>query len=137
MLTVPSPTLSAQDDEDARLAALQALDILDTGPEHSFDRLTRLARLALDVPIGLVSLVDEDRQWFKSRQGVAICESDRVISFCTHAIRQTEPYIVPDATRDALFCDNPFVTGAPHVRSYIGIPLRTREGHALGTLCAM
>lgn len=124
-------------DETARLKALHALKILDTGAEHVFDRLTRLACMALDVPIALVSLVDSERQWLKSKQGLSVCESDRSVSFCTHAIQQVEPFVVSDAARDAMFFDNPLVTGEPHTRAYVGIPLRTSEGHAIGTLCAM
>ena len=124
-------------DDDARLAALRKQSILDTAPEHAFDRLTRLARLALNMPIVLVSLVDRERQWFKSRQGLSVSETPRSISFCGHAITQTEPFIVPDAMHDARFVDSPLVVGEPFVRSYIGIPLNMRDGYAIGTLCAM
>jgi diguanylate cyclase (GGDEF)-like protein len=124
-------------DEAGRLAALQSLDILDTGPEHRFDRLSRMARLALDVPIALVSLIDRDRVWFKSRHGIAACESDRSVAFCSHAIAQDGPFIVSDMTKDARFAENPFVVGDPLIRAYVGIPLRLRSGHAIGTLCVM
>lgn len=123
--------------ETERLEALHRYDVLDTPPEASFDRITRLAQVALETPIVLVSLVDEDRQWFKSRQGLDACETAREISFCTHAIAQNEPLIVRDALKDPRFRDNPLVTGAPHIRFYIGVPLRTPDGHNIGTLCAI
>ena len=123
--------------EDARLAALRTYDLLDTAPEHAFDRLTRLARMALRMPIVLVSLVDTNRQWFKSRQGLAVSETPRSISFCGYAIHQAEPFIVTDAALDPLFRDNPLVVGEPFVRSYIGIPLKMQSGYIIGTLCAI
>ncbi len=123
--------------ETERLEALRQYDVLDTPPEASFDRITRLAQVALETPIVLVSLVDEDRQWFKSRQGLDACETAREISFCTHAIDQNEPLIVRDALKDPRFRENPLVTGTPHIRFYIGVPLRTPDGHNIGTLCAI
>lgn len=123
--------------EDLRLAALQGYNILDTGPEQSFDRLTRLARLALRVPIVLISLVDRDRQWFKSRQGIDACETPRSISFCAHAIQQDEPFIITDARAHPLFHDNPLVTGEPFIRFYFGIPLKMRDDLTIGTLCVI
>jgi diguanylate cyclase (GGDEF)-like protein len=123
--------------ERARLDALYRYKVLDTPPEEPFDRITRLAKSVLQMPIVLVSLVDQDRQWFKSRQGYEPTETPRAISFCTHAIQQTEPMIVPDARTDPRFADSPLVSGEPFVRYYIGVPLRTRDGFNVGTLCCM
>ncbi len=123
--------------ETERLAALHSYDVLDTTPEESFDRITRLAKSALQMPIVLVSLVDADRQWFKSRQGLEAAETPRDISFCTHAIEQDQPLIIKNALEDARFCENPLVTGEPHIRFYIGVPLRTPDGYNVGTLCAI
>jgi diguanylate cyclase (GGDEF)-like protein len=123
------------DSEEERLRALYRYDVLDTPPEESFDRITRLAKLALQAPMAMVSLVDRDRQWFKSRQGTETAETPRSISFCTHTIREAEPLVVPDALNDPRFRDSPLVTGAPHVRSYAGVPLRTPDGHNIGALC--
>lgn len=123
--------------EDARLASLRGLNILDTGPEQSFDRITRLARLALQMPIVLISLIDRDRQWFKSRQGLDATETPKSASFCAHAIEKDEPFIVTDAVEHPLFCHNPLVLGEPHIRFYIGIPLKMRDGFTIGTLCAI
>lgn len=122
-------------DEVARLNSLKALDILDTSREERFDRLTRLARRIFGVPIALVSLVDEDRQWFKSAIGIRTRETLRNISFCGHAILGDEVFIVEDATLDERFYDNPLVLGEPHVRFYAGCPLRFLDGSRLGTLC--
>lgn len=125
------------DDEPGRLAALDRLGILDTPPEAGFDEITRLVQDILAVPISLVSLVDRDRQWFKSRQGLAAVETPRAQSFCAHTILGRSPLIVPDATRDARFSSNPLVTGNPLIRSYAGVPLCTTEGYNLGALCAI
>jgi anti-sigma regulatory factor (Ser/Thr protein kinase) len=124
-------------DEAARLATLREYRILDTEPEQSFDDLTLLASHICGTPIALLSLVDADRQWFKSRVGVTIVETSRAISFCTHAIQHQDVMVVPDAREDARFRDNPQVTGDPHIRFYAGAPLVTRDGHALGTLCVV
>ena len=121
--------------EDERLRALYRYDVLDTPPEESFDRITRLAKLALQAPMAMVSLVDRDRQWFKSKQGTETSQTARNISFCTHTIREDEPLIVPNALEDPRFRDSPLVTGAPHVRAYVGVPLRTPDGHNVGALC--
>jgi diguanylate cyclase (GGDEF)-like protein len=123
--------------EEARLAALRSCNILDTAPEPAFDLITRLAQMALNMPTVLVSLVDRDRQWFKSRQGLAASETDRSVSFCSHAIAQDAPFIVTDASNHPLFRNNPLVVGEPHVRFYIGIPLKLRDGSRVGTLCAI
>jgi diguanylate cyclase (GGDEF)-like protein len=124
-------------DEEARLDALARLELLDTEPEEAFDRITRLVKNIFDIPISLVSLVDRNRQWFKSRAGLETCETPRDISFCSHAIATDQPFIIEDAANDARFADNPLVTGPPHLRFYAGIPLRTRNGHRIGTLCAI
>ena len=125
------------DDEDGRLAALRRYDVLDTAPEEPFDRLTELVRTVLGVPVAAVSLIDEHRQWFKSIAGLSVCETSREISFCSHAIKKREALIVPDATLDVRFSDNPLVTGEPRVRSYLGIPLETPDGYNVGALCAI
>lgn len=123
--------------ELARLAALHAYRVLDTLPEVAFDRVTRLAALILDVPIALISLVDRDRQWFKSRRGVDVDEMPRAIAFCDHAIRGTDVLVVSDPTTDPRFANNPLVTGQEGVRFYAGIPLINADGFALGTLCVL
>lgn len=121
--------------EKRRLEVLWQYDVLDTAPEGVFDDLTELAALVCDAPIALISLVDEDRQWFKSRLGVEFSETARDISFCAHAIMQEDLFLVPDATQDPRFRNNPLVTGEPRVRFYAGMPLITRDGYTLGTLC--
>lgn len=123
------------DDEVVRLNSLRALDILDTSREERFDRLTRLAQRIFKVPIALVSLVDEDRQWFKSCLGMATRETRRSISFCGHAILDDAIFIVEDASHDERFFDNPLVAGEPHLRFYAGCPLRYLDGSRLGALC--
>jgi signal transduction histidine kinase len=130
-----APSVPANEAE--RLAALQALNILDTPPEERFDRITRVARRLFDVPIALISLVDATRQWFKSRQGLDACETARDVSFCGHAVLTDEPLVVPDASQDPRFADNPLVTGEPRVRYYAGVPLHGAGGHRLGTLCIL
>lgn len=123
--------------EAARLAQLRALRVLGTAPEERFDRLTRLARLLVGAPIAVVSLVDADRQWFKSVQGLAVRETSRDVSFCGHAILHEGHFVVPDALSDPRFADNPLVAGAPGIRAYAGIPLSGPEGLPVGTLCAI
>jgi anti-sigma regulatory factor (Ser/Thr protein kinase) len=123
--------------EAARLAALRSYRILDTEPERAFDDLTLLASHICGTPMSLITLVDADRQWFKSRVGVSVAETSRAVSFCAHAINQRELFIVPDATADARLRDNPLVTGDPHIRFYAGAPLVTPEGFTLGTLCVL
>ncbi|WP_457418664.1 GAF domain-containing protein [Roseateles sp. P5_E7] len=130
MLPAPIP---ANDEE--RLRALRELLILDTPPEERFDRLVEFAAAEFDVPIALISLVDRERQWFKARVGLDACETGRDISFCGHAIVQSELFQVMDALRDPRFADNPLVAGAPHIRFYIGAPLTMPSGAAIGTLC--
>ncbi len=121
--------------ETRRLQALRDFRILDTHAEPAFDRLTQIAARHYEVPIALVSLVDESRQWFKSRLGLDVCETPREISFCTHAIRSDEPLIINDASEHPAFADNPLVTGKPYIRFYVGAPLITDAGARLGTLC--
>ncbi|WP_338762440.1 PAS domain S-box protein [Massilia sp. METH4] len=124
-------------DEAGRLALLHALQLLDSTPEPVFDRITRLASRLLNVPIALFSLVDRDRQWFKSRAGTDLRETPRNISFCAHAILRYEPLVVNDTLLDPRFAGNPLVRGEPQVRFYAGVPIRTRDGHPIGTLCAL
>lgn len=121
-------------DEPERLAALRALAILDTPAEDRFDRVTRLAAHLFDVPIALVSLVDSERQWFKSCVGLPTAETDRSVSFCAHAVLQADVFVVEDPVTDARFADNTMVTGEPHVRFYAGVPLQA-DGQRVGTLC--
>jgi diguanylate cyclase (GGDEF)-like protein len=121
--------------EAERLHALRALQILDSSHEERFDRVTRLARRLFGVPISLVSLIDEDRQWFKSAQGLDVSETSREVSFCGHAINQTGLFIVPDVLDDERFHDNPLVTDAPNIRFYAGYVLKIRQGINIGTLC--
>ncbi len=123
--------------EQQRLTALHKLNILDTPPEEAFDRITRLLGLVLKMPIALISLVDQDRQWFKSRHGLVAHETPREIAFCDHTIRQTELMQVEDALQDPRFANNPLVLGDPNIRFYAGVPLIMREGEAIGTLCVI
>jgi diguanylate cyclase (GGDEF)-like protein len=121
--------------ETVRLASLKSLNVLDTPAEERFDRVTRMARRMFRVPIALVSIVDENRQWFKSAQGLNACETPRNVSFCGHAILGDDIFLIPDALADRRFADNPLVTGAPYVRFYAGCPLRAPDGAKVGTLC--
>ena len=122
-------------DEQSRLKTLRSLAVLDTPPEERFDRLTRMAKRLFGVPIALVSLVDENRQWFKSCLGLQASETPRDISFCGHAILGDELFIIPNALEDERFVDNPLVVGEPHIRFYAGCPLKAPDGQMLGTLC--
>ncbi|MES1183980.1 MAG: GAF domain-containing protein, partial [Myxococcales bacterium] len=123
--------------EVGRLESLADYAVLDTASEPAFDGLTQLAASILDVPIALISLVDVDRQWFKSRYGLDASQTPRDVSFCGHVVASDKYLVVPDAFLDDRFADNPLVTGAPHVRFYAGMPLRTPDGFVLGTLCAI
>lgn len=125
------------DNETQRLAALKGYGILDTPNEPEFDAIVHKAKAALRVPIVLVSLVDEKRQWFKARIGLDVAETPRCISFCTHALFRSNMLIIPDATKDHRFSSNPLVTNAPHIRFYAGAPLKTPAGNRIGTFCAI
>lgn len=131
-MIAPTPS-----DEKQRLEVLRNLNLLDSLPEPEFDRVTKLLARALHVPIALVSLVDEDRQWFKSKVGLDVDETPRDVAFCAHTILQGEPLVVSDACLDQRFSENPLVRGEPNIRFYAGVPIRTSAGHRLGTLCAI
>ena len=130
MIEPPKPA-----DESSRLSALEAMRILDTPPDERFDRITRVAAQLFNVPISIISMVDADRQWFKSRFGLAARETPRSVSFCGHTILQPGVFHIPDAAQDPRFSDNPLVEGDPHIRFYAGVPLQAPGGEALGTLC--
>jgi anti-sigma regulatory factor (Ser/Thr protein kinase) len=123
--------------EKARLAALRSYKILDTDPEKAFDDLTILASHICETPVALISLIDADRQWFKSRVGVNLSETPLEVSFCAVAIHQSHLFVVPDATKDARFSSNPFVVNDPKIRFYAGAPFKSSDGHPLGTLCVV
>ena len=128
---------NSDSNEQQRLAALAALQIMDTPSEQAFDDLTALAARWLDTPIALISLIDSQRQWFKSRVGLDISETPKEMAFCAHAIRQPTLMEVSDATRDPRFADNPLVTGDPGIRFYAGMPIASPQGALLGTLCVI
>lgn len=122
-------------DETMRLKTLRSLEILDSLAEDRFDRLTRIAKKMFGVPIAIVSLVDENRQWFKSCIGLSVSETARDISFCGHAILRSEIFVISDTTKDERFADNPLVLNEPHIRFYAGCPLTVMNGCKIGTLC--
>jgi len=132
VITPPQPLR-----EEERLRALEHLDVLDTATEEVFDRITRLASNIAETPIALLSLVDSDRQWFKSRVGLGAAQTSRDISFCGHAILDPRPFVIRDAQLDDRFSDNPLVTGGPHIRYYCGVPLEVPGQHRIGTLCVI
>jgi PAS domain S-box-containing protein len=123
--------------EQDRLSALKELNIIDTAPEQDYDDIVRLASQICETPISLISLLDEQRQWFKANHGLAAAQTPRDISFCTHTIRQSDIMIVPDALKDDRFTFNPLVTGDPHIRFYAGVPIYSEAGFPLGTLCVI
>jgi GAF domain-containing protein len=125
------------ENECTRLAFLRQLRILETPIEARFERITRIVCRSLNVPISAISLIDEDRQWFKSIQGLPASETPRNIAFCAHAILEDKPFIIPDASLDARFSNNPLVNSDPHIRFYAGCPLDMGEGIRIGTLCAI
>lgn len=123
--------------EQERLKALNGYGILDTPNEPEFDAIVREAASLMGAPMALISLVDENRQWFKARIGIDAQETPRSISFCTHAIRGNDVFVVPDAKQDPRVAQSPLVTNDPKIRFYAGAPLRTPTGHRIGTLCVM
>lgn len=131
------PLRPAPLEEDDRLSALDRYDILDTHQEESFDRIARLIKLTLDVEIGLVSLMDAHRQWYKAIEGGDAEEVPLDVAFCRYMLPDGEAFVVPDAMKDVRFQDNPYVTGPAHIRSYAGAPLRTAEGFTIGSICAI
>ena len=123
--------------ENERLASLESLNILDTLPEAAFDEITMLASQICETPIALVSLVDEKRQWFKSRRGLDATETSRDFAFCAHAILEDKTFIIPDSSKDERFHDNPLAMGGPHVVFYAGAPLLSPDGYPIGTICVI
>lgn len=124
--------------EEERLAELMGLAILDTLPEEDYDQFVRLAAQVCDAPIALISLVDENRQWFKARVGIDVCETGRDEAFCAHAIHAADQVmVVPDTLQDDRFADNPLVLGPPHIRFYAGAPVVLDSGLPVGTLCVI
>ena len=133
----PTNMPCAAADDEARLQALYDLDILDTPPDESFERITRLAKVVMNTPIVTIALVDRDRLWFKSCFGLGASQVERDISFCSRTIQHQVPLIICDAQQDPDYRENPFVVNDPHIRFYMGVPLRTSEGFNVGTLCIM
>lgn len=132
MVIAPIPA-----NEDARLVALRNLLVLDTPAEERYNSIVEFAATAFNVPMALISLVDNDRQWFKASIGMNVCETSRDVSFCGHAILTPNTLVVPDALDDLRFMDNPMVLGDPHIRFYAGAPLKLPGGEIVGTLCLL
>lgn len=130
MEIAPKPEKEAE-----RIKAIQELGILDTPISPIFERITRITKQIFDVPIVAISIIDTERQWFKSTQGMNVCQNDLNSSFCAHAILQNDIFIIPDSLNDKRFADNPCVTSEPFVRFYAGCPIGTEDGYNLGTLC--
>ena len=124
-------------DEPGRQRALDRLNVVGTHQEAPFERIVDLVKTTLNAPICAVSLIDNDRQWFKAYRGLDVDQTPRDIAFCDHAIRAEEPFVIEDATRDARFAENPLVLCEPHIRAYLGIPLKMPDGYLIGTLCAI
>ena len=122
------------EDDEARIRALNAFALMDSPAEREYDHIVQMASRIFDAPIVLISLVHRDRQFFKARVGMDLCETSRDVSFCTFAILQHDLFVVLDALQDERFSRNPLVTGHPHIRFYAGAPLLTAAGHSLGTL---
>ena len=135
--TAQTAPLLRQLNEPERMEALHSYQVLDTDPEQAFIDLVQLSAFICGTPISLISLIDDERQWFKARVGLDVLQTPREHSFCQYAMRANDVYEVPDTTIDARFADNPMVTGNPHIRFYAGAPLLTPEGQPLGTLCAL
>ena len=123
------------ENELKRIASLYAMDVLDTPPEERFDKLTKSATLIFHVPISTLTLIDANREWFKSCQGLSKTEGDRAISFCGHALVENEILIIPDTLKDERFADNPMVIGEPYVRFYAGVPIINKDGQRIGVFC--
>ncbi|MEM6334205.1 MAG: sensor domain-containing diguanylate cyclase [Planctomycetota bacterium] len=128
---------TSKPDETLRLNALHQMRVVDTPIEERYERITRIAKRALGVEIVAISLVDEDHQYFKSIQGLEETRTARDISFCGHTIQGSDPLVIPDATQDPRFADNPLVTGEPGIRAYAGIPIESVDGRCIGALCAI
>lgn len=124
-------------EERRRIAELNGYGLLDTENEPEFDEIVKSAARVFGTPIALISLVDEERQWFKARHGLDAAETPRTISFCTHAIQGAAPFVVSDASKDERFAASPLVTGDPNIRFYAGAPLKTPTGRRIGTLCVI
>jgi diguanylate cyclase (GGDEF)-like protein len=127
----------AKFDEYGRQQALDRLHVVGTAKEKPFERIVDLVKTTLNVPICAVSLIDNDRQWFRASRGLGVDQTPRNIAFCDHAIRADEPFVIEDATCDQRFANNPLVLGEPFIRSYLGIPLRMPDGYMVGSLCVI
>lgn len=122
-------------DDEKRIEVLDSFALMDTAPEREYDHIIQMASRIFDVQTVLISLVHRDRQFFKARIGLDVCQTERDVSFCTYAIMESGVFVIPDASKDERFRSNALVTGYPNIRFYAGAPLTTSEGHALGSLC--